>query len=179
MAAVAALRPDLVVLDEEENRREDHDALVAAGVPVHVLAVRSLAELDDQLAGLAAAVGASWAAIGPLPPVRATRRAFVPIWRRPWMALGEGTYGASVLEALGVAVVPAGAGRYPTVALEAVAAEAPDVVLVPSEPYAFRDEHLAELASVAPPLRVDGQDLLWWGARTPGALARLGDRLGA
>ena len=46
-------------------------------------------------------------------------------------------------------------------------------MLVPSEPYAFDDEHLAELATVAPPVHVDGQDLFWWGTRTPDAIARL------
>ena len=35
--AIIALSPDLVVLDAEENRREDHDALVAAGISVHAL----------------------------------------------------------------------------------------------------------------------------------------------
>ncbi|MDQ3294223.1 MAG: helical backbone metal receptor, partial [Actinomycetota bacterium] len=40
LAAVIALAPDVVVVDEEENRREDAEALVAAGVALHVLAVR-------------------------------------------------------------------------------------------------------------------------------------------
>jgi hypothetical protein len=84
------------------------------------------------------------------------------------MALGPGTYGASVLAALGIAVVPDDRGRYPEVDPHAVDA---DLVLVPSEPYAFTDEHLAELAP--PTIRVDGQDLLWWGARTSAALGRL------
>ena len=36
VAAIVELAPDLVVVDEEENRREDHDALVEAGLEVHV-----------------------------------------------------------------------------------------------------------------------------------------------
>src|SRR6187455_1089626 len=52
------LAPDLVVVDEEENRREDHDAVLAAGLAVHVLAVRDLTGLDAQMEGLADAVGA-------------------------------------------------------------------------------------------------------------------------
>src|SRR5690349_14313336 len=42
LAAIVALAPDLVVVDREENRREDHDALVEAGLDVHVLAIRSV-----------------------------------------------------------------------------------------------------------------------------------------
>jgi ABC-type hemin transport system substrate-binding protein len=49
-------------------------------------------------------------------------------------------------------------------------------VLVPSEPYAFTAEHLDELATAIPSatiIRIDGQDLFWWGARTAGAIERL------
>ena len=38
---------------------------------------------------------------------------------------------------------------------------------------AARDRHVAELSEVAPVRLVDGQDLFWWGVRTPAALARL------
>jgi ABC-type Fe3+-hydroxamate transport system substrate-binding protein len=95
------------------------------------------------------------------------------------MALGSPTYGESLLAALGFGVLPRDAGPYPTVELEQVAAEAPDAVIVPSEPYDFKDTHVQELAAVAPPVRVDGRDLFWWGARTPGALARLAAQLAA
>jgi ABC-type hemin transport system substrate-binding protein len=175
--AIVALAPHLVVLDEEENRREDHDALVAAGVPVHVLAIRSVADLDGQLPALADRVGATWEPMGGLDAPPAPRPVFVPIWRRPWMALGRPTYGASLLAGLGAEVVPGDSGPYPTVELDGIAALRPDAVLVPSEPYAFKDAHLQELARVAPPVRVDGQDLLWWGARTRGAIDRLSDVL--
>ena len=49
-------------------------------------------------------------------------------------------------------------------------------VLVPSEPYSFSDVHVAELAARFPAaavVRVDGEDLFWWGIRTPGARQRL------
>lgn len=51
------------------------------------------------------------------------------------------------------------------------------VSLVPSEPHDFAASHLDELRSALPSaeiLRIDGQDLFWWGIRTPGAFARLG-----
>ena len=173
---IVDLVPDLVVVDEEENRLEDHDALVAAGVPVLALAVRGLADVDRELGRLAESVGVEWSPPPPPPPPSvsvAALRAVVPIWRRPWMVLGHPTYGASLLAALAVEVLPVDAGPYPTVELDDLVGLAPHVVLVPSEPYAFKDEHLLELASVAPPVRVDGQDLFWWGTRTPAALDRL------
>jgi ABC-type Fe3+-hydroxamate transport system substrate-binding protein len=173
VAAIAALAPDLVVVDREENRREDHAALVDAGLAVHVLHVVDLAGLDEQMEALAETVGRSWAPLGPPPdpPVRA--RAWVPIWRRPWMALGEPTYGSAVLRALGITNVAAGDGPYPELDLAAVGERAPDLVVAPSEPYPFAERHRAELEGVAPTRLVDGRDLLWWGVRTAGALERL------
>jgi hypothetical protein len=47
------------------------------------------------------------------------------------------------------------------------------VVLAPSEPYPFRERHVPLLAEVAPVVLVDGQDLFWWGVRTPAAAERL------
>ncbi len=178
--AIIALDPDLVVVDREENRREDADALVAAGVPLHVLHVTDLAGVADALDSLASAVGAD-AEVGkgrrwPDPPDGERRPVWVPIWRRPWMAIGPGTYAASLLEAVGLcATVAEGAGRYPEMDLDAAAALGPVRVLAPSEPYPFAERHRSELEQVAPVSFVDGRDLFWWGVRTPAALRRLGE----
>lgn len=184
--AIVALSPEVVVMCDEENRREDADALAAAGLTVHSCSPRSVHEVATALARLAVAVGRPEAAAGAgsvgagpvaeelpvLEPLGAS--AFVPIWRRPWMSLAGDTYGSSLLAAIGVTNVCADSpDRYPEVDLDDVRRTHPSVVLVPSEPYAFKDAHLAELADVAPPVRVDGQDLFWWGARTPGAVRRL------
>ena len=177
--AVVGLAPDVVVMNDDENRREDFDALVAAGLDVHVVRVCTVADVAPELARLAERLGVPferWSLPDPLP---VERRAFVPIWRRPWMTVNADTYGASVLAQLGVGTVFADAPeRYPTVTLEEATARAPDVVLAPSEPYPFRERHVAELSTVAPVVLVDGQDLFWWGARTPAALSRLAERLG-
>jgi ABC-type Fe3+-hydroxamate transport system substrate-binding protein len=176
--AIVELAPDLVVVDEEENRVEDHDELVAAGLAVHVLAVRDLAHLDDAMAGLATAVGGTWEPVGAIAEPTPNRTAWVPIWKRPWMALGEPTYGSSVLRALGIANVAAADGRYPELDPAEVRRREVDVVLAPSEPYPFAERHRAELEGVAPTTFLDGRDLLWWGARTRGALDRLAQVLG-
>ena len=169
---IVDLQPDLVVMDAEENRREDHDALVTRGVPVLALHVRALADVNPSLATLSQRVRATWRPVVLDAGSSARRRAFVPIWRRPWMALGEPTYGASLLAHLGVATVT-NAEAYPTITLEDMCDLGPDLVVAPSEPYPFGPRHLAELERVAPTILVDGRDLFWWGVRTPDALRRL------
>lgn len=176
--AVRRLEPDLVVVNDEENRREDADALARSGLAVHVVHVESVADVAPALADLATRLGVNPATAPVLipPPIGAT--AFVPIWRRPWMTMNRATYGSSLLAALGVANVFADADeRYPEVSLDDAARRAPDLVLAPSEPYPFTERQRLELSVVAPVRFVDGQDLFWWGTRTPAALTRLADAL--
>jgi len=181
IAAIIELDPDFVVMDREENRREDADALAEAGIELFVSDVTTVDAAERFVVDLAARVGLA----APVPPVAVAAEettigatAFVPIWRRPWMSINRLTYGADLLARVGVALVTDDeSDRYPTVDLDEVVARRPDVVLVPSEPYEFRDGHLDELrdafGAAVPVVRVDGRDLFWWGSRTPGALSRL------
>jgi ABC-type Fe3+-hydroxamate transport system substrate-binding protein len=190
LEAILALAPDVVVMDREENRASDAEQLAAAGVGVLATHVTSVAGVDEALAALAAALGRR-------PPVRpvavaggadstgpgaGTReagrrlRVWVPIWRRPWMTVGAGTYGSSLLDRSGFENIYASAqDAYPLASPGEAAAAEPDWVLAPSEPYKFGERHRAELEVAGPIVYVDGQDLFWWGARTPAALVRLGN----
>lgn len=182
LSAIRSLAPDAVLMDEEENRREDAEALAAAGVRVVATAVRSLDGVAGALARIAAAAG-----LGSPPPAApgdptgsgaALRRTpvYVPIWRRPWMTIGGATYGSSILAAAGLDnVFSASTDPYPSVGPGEVRSLRPHFVLAPSEPYPFKERHRAELegGAGAPVVFVDGQDLFWWGARTPAALGRL------
>lgn len=182
--AIVALAPDVVVVDREENRVEDHDELVAAGIEVLATQVVDVASALDVVAQLAASAGV----VAPErprsrpPDAVPVRTAFVPIWRRPWMTISAATYGASVLRCVGVELVAVvSSDDYPTVHLDTIQDQRPDLVLVPSEPYDFRAEHIEELVAAFPGSdvrMVDGRDLFWWGVRTPAAITRLGAALG-
>jgi hypothetical protein len=160
-------------MDAEENRREDYDALIEHDLPVCVLHIRSLSDVNSSMEDLADRVNVTWRVIELERPTPTRLRAFIPIWRRPWMALGSPTYGTSLLAYLGVKNLCDGDGPYPAVKLEAVRERNPDVVLAPNEPYPFSVRQLPELELVAPTHFVDGKDLFWWGHRTHHALARL------
>jgi ABC-type Fe3+-hydroxamate transport system substrate-binding protein len=181
VARIVELRPDLVVLCVEENRREDADALTEAGIATAALSIDAVADVAPALRMLAGLVGVDPDGVEEVDrsaPVDERLRAFVPVWKRPWMSLAGGTYGSSLLASIGVDNVFADADdRYPTVTLEEARARRPDLVLAPSEPYPFRERHVPLLAEVAPVVLVDGQDLFWWGVRTPAAVARLRHRL--
>lgn len=186
VARIVELAPDLVVMCEEENRREDADALARSGVVTAALSIDTVGDVAPALRMLAGLVGVEPDAVEDLPASQppggdgGRLRAFVPIWKRPWMTLSGGTYGSSLLAAVGVDNVFAEApDRYPTVTLDEARERRPDVVLAPSEPYPFRERHVPLLEEVAPVVLVDGQDLFWWGVRTPAALARIARQLAA
>jgi hypothetical protein len=66
------------------------------------------------------------------------------------------------------------------VTLDEVAMYHPDLIVLPDEPYPFKARHETEVragVAGATPVLVDGRDLFWWGARTPDAVLRLGQRL--
>jgi ABC-type Fe3+-hydroxamate transport system substrate-binding protein len=182
--SVVARAPDLVVVNDEENRIADADALRQRELVLHSMSPRSVADVGPAVSALAAAVGVDC----PAPfdawnswwtRTRTTGRvsAFVPIWRRPWMSLAHATYGSSLLAHVGITnIFRAAADRYPEVTLTEVVARDPDLVLLPSEPYAFAERHAVELRATVPRARVlfvDGRDLFWWGIRTPTAATRI------
>lgn len=190
LAAIVALQPDLVVVNDEENRFADASALMDAGVAVHSMSPRSVEDVGTAVMGLAERVGVvvadaftpdGWHAwlTGMLTP--RWYEAFVAVWRRPWMSLAADTYGSSLLDLLGVGNVFAhSVDRYPGVTLDEVATLAPNLVVLPSEPYPFAERHLAEVEREVPgvpTVLIDGRDLFWWGIRTPAAAERLRDAL--
>jgi ABC-type Fe3+-hydroxamate transport system substrate-binding protein len=190
VAAIVAVKPDLVVVNDEENRWQDATALIDAGLSVHSMSPRSVHEVAAEVRALAERVDAAvpepfgaddWDAW--MASVLSPRwyDAFVAVWRRPWMSLASDTYGSSLLDVLGVTNVFADSlERYPEVTLGEVAARAPNLIVLPSEPYEFGPGHVPEVArevTGVPIVFVDGRDLFWWGIRTPAAAARLAEAM--
>jgi ABC-type Fe3+-hydroxamate transport system substrate-binding protein len=171
--AIEDLRPDVVLLNDEENRKEDHDALLERGLAVHVVRVNAVDDVPGAMAALAERLELDVAPIELPAPVPSRLRVFVPIWKRPWMSIGADTYGTSILGWCGATNVFGDDERYPETTLDAATARRPELVVAPSEPYPFAERHRSALEVVAPTIFVDGRDLFWWGARTPHAVRRL------
>lgn len=189
VARIVALQPDLVLLNDEENRREDGEALAAAGVPLWVTgprtvldAIRLLWQIMDvfdhplmipRVREIERAYDYTLAAA----QASASVRVFVPIWRDPWMTFSAATYASDMLRVCGgenvfAHGVAGSAARYPQIALDDVLAAQPEVILLPDEPYPFNQDNAAELARLDLPATrfgriysVDGSLLMWHGTR--------------
>ncbi len=186
--AVIALAPDLVLANEEENRGSDLAALRAAGLAVWVTAPRSVPGALDSLGRMLAACGVAgpdWLAAAEhawaSPHSGARRRAIVPIWRRPWMALGSDTFAGDVLDRLGVDnVLGTHPERYPRIDLAQMRAGGAHLVVLPDEPYAFGVEDLDAVAGWDVDVAfVSGRHLTWYGPSLAEARDVLNAQLGA
>jgi ABC-type Fe3+-hydroxamate transport system substrate-binding protein len=194
LAALRALAPDLVLANREENRKSDVAALESAGIPVWVSYPRTVREGAELLAALAElgapadrveqvvtpTLAAVAAAAGRRPDPRP--RVFCAIWRSPWMSVGRDTYIHDMIELCGGANVFAErpGRRYPVVTEAELLAAAPEVVLLPDEPYRFDERDAAELRRLELPAArvgrihlIDGTLVSWYGPRIGRALETL------
>lgn len=191
-ALIQSLGPDLVLADQEENRERDVKALAAGGLAVYVTAIRRVEDVPVQLAPLAAVLGVAGHAAAELEALsvmlqeleerRAGRRgraALAFIWRDPWMAVGAETYAGDLLRLCGAdncaLQLP---GRYPRASLDEFMDLAPELILLPNEPYPFTEQDRTAFAPYGPVpavqtgriLLCDGMLLTWPGPRTITAL---------
>jgi iron complex transport system substrate-binding protein len=183
-------QPDLVLLNDEENRPEDADALRDAGIPVWVTGPRTVFD----------ALNVLWSLMDifdhPLmiPRVREIERAydytlgaaraqnptrvFAPLGRDPWWTCSADTYPHDLLRVCGAENVFAGkADRYPQVTMEEISAAQPEIVVLPGTPYPFSDDDTTLFNTLQQPpervLVIDGTLLTWHGTRIAYALRDL------
>lgn len=181
---IEALAPDLVLLNEEENRREDYEALsrtlrVEASFPKTVAEVpdhlRWLGDLVDRTAAAERRARELESALASLTAIRSPRpdaafRFAYLIWKDPWMAVGPDTY---VDDLLGLAggrnVFAEQPERYPTFELSELARLGTEVVLLADEPFPFKETHVPEVDAAVPGAVVEclsGDDCCWHGVRS-------------
>jgi len=183
---IIELAPDLVLMNEEENRREDAVALEAAGLRVHTSMPRTASDTAFMVRSIGRAISHARAAeliaedierradrvrrqAVNYPPIRYA----CLIWREPIMTVNDDTFIAGLLSLPGGQnVFGSRDARYPAIAADELHNADPLLVLLPNEPFPFQDKHADELASLSRLPRerfrlVDGELLSWHGSRTP------------
>jgi len=171
------LQPDLVLANKEENTEEIVNE-IAAFCPVWVSDIQTL---DDALT-MIREVGAMTHTIesasmitrqivngfDALPANVPGKKVAYFIWRKPWMCAGGDTFISNMLLHMGWQNVLAGKLRYPEIELAELKALQPELILLSSEPYPFKEAHMAEIKAAVPGaeiLLVDGEMFSWYGSR--------------
>lgn len=173
---IRELRPDLIIANKEENTQEQIDAL-AAEYPVWISDIQTLPEALQMMQSVGQLTGTTERAqaiidhivqgMNNLPRTLPRRVAYM-IWYNPWMSVGGDTFISHMLRSIGWENVLAGETRYPEITLEALRRHHPEIVLLSSEPFPFKDQHIAEVQAALPRakvLLVDGEMCSWYGSR--------------
>src|SRR5438045_3812357 len=95
------------------------------------------------------------------------KRTLYFIWKNPWMAAGKNTFIDTMLSKIGLANC-VGLERYPNLSAEEIKKLSPEIILLSSEPYPFKEKHVQELQLISPHskiLLVDGEMFSWYGSR--------------
>ncbi|MEO8066397.1 MAG: helical backbone metal receptor [Flavobacteriales bacterium] len=178
LAKLRALKPDLIIGNKEENDRKDIRALEQE-YPVWMSDVRDLSGALDMTIRIGELTGTGTKALAlcdnieraftDLQPLVEPLTVAYLIWREPFMAAGQNTFVHDMLGRCGmVNVFDEGDARYPEITARELAEADPDVLLLSSEPYPFKEKHIAEFNMICPgtPVRlVDGELFSWYGSR--------------
>jgi ABC-type Fe3+-hydroxamate transport system substrate-binding protein len=189
LARLRSIAPTHLVVNVDENRREDVEA-ARAFVP-NIIVTHPLVPADNarlfalfghvfDRADEAAALARDFAEARAY--AQATTRALPRepvlylIWRKPWMTVARATYVSATLAEVGWDTLPERAPlRYPALDDDASPWRDAARILLSTEPYAFRPRDVRELAARwrKPVHLVDGEWTSWYGARAGAGLRSL------
>ncbi len=196
LKTIQSLRPDLVIANIEENRREDVEALEGTGIAVYTTFPRTVQQgiemirelghvtrTDEGAEAIALGIARICQEISEEAKKERPVRVFCPVWRKPYMSINRDTYIHDVLQTCGGKNIFADKqARYPQVSLEEIADLEVEVILLPDEPYPFDPRHLADFQpfkGLIPALAtgrvhfIDGKALSWYGPRIGESLRTL------
>jgi ABC-type Fe3+-hydroxamate transport system substrate-binding protein len=192
IARIVALRPDVVLANEEENRLPDLEALRSAGQAVWVTRIRDLPEALASLRRMITlacrqpkpawldAAQQAWYNPAAANAVVDRVAAVVPIWRRPWMVLGRDTFAGDLLARLGISnLYDSHEDRYPRIDITEMRCAGADLVVLPDEPYRFTASDGPEAFPGSRTALVSGRHLTWYGPSLTEAPAVLRRQLAA
>lgn len=178
------LDPDLIIANKEENRREDVEILenefnlLLTEIETIEEALFSIHDIghtcsvENEAKSLIKDIQEEMERV----PDELPMSAAYLIWRDPWMAVGRDTYIHSVMEHWNLDNVFSGQARYPKTTLHEISIKKPEIVLLSSEPYPFKEKHIQEVGNACSGsniVLVNGEWFSWYGSRMLHAFRQL------
>jgi ABC-type Fe3+-hydroxamate transport system substrate-binding protein len=183
---IKSLNPDLIIANKEENERSQLEELMEH-FPVWISDIYNLKGALEMIERVGALVGRNIEAITLSSNIKENfegidisplnLRVAYFIWRKPYMVAGKNTFIDSMLQKCGL-LNAFEIERYPEVDALLLSEAKPDVILLSSEPYPFKERHIAELKVIVPSAiikLVDGEIFSWYGNRLLEAPAYFND----
>lgn len=174
---IISLQPDLILCNKEENVKEQVEEL-ATLFPVYLSDVSSFAdaiemitevgkltEKKDEANFLTKKINANFDALQK--PPQSIRTAYL-IWNNPYMTIGGDTFISDMMAKAGFDNVFKNENRYPEINIQQLKHHRPEVVLLSTEPYPFKQKHIDDLQTHLPGIKTllaDGEMFSWYGSR--------------
>lgn len=172
---VLSLSPDLILANKEENTQEDIEFLQQQvqvylsdikTIPDALQMILDVGKLTNRMAQaevLSRSIQESFLSFKP--SVQKTALYF--IWQKPYMVAGCDTFIHHMMELAGYDNL-CHSHRYPELTFEAIHSLSPEVILLSSEPFPFKENHLDQFQELFPTssvILVDGEIFSWYGSR--------------
>ncbi|MHB8261053.1 MAG: ABC transporter substrate-binding protein [Bacteroidia bacterium] len=177
IADIIKLEPDLIIANKEENQKEQIEEL-SKRFPVYISNINTVNDAFQMITQIGLICNREITTKELVNKINAryilfnnkkVRTVAYLIWRKPYMVVGSGNFINYMLSVCGlINVFTNHKDRYPEVSIEELQKENPDVVLLSSEPYPFKEKHIKELQTQLPNtqiLLVDGEMFSWYGSR--------------
>ncbi len=171
---IISLKPDLIVANKEENRLEDIQIL-QQHTQVYVSEVKTFSDIigfiNDMNTIIPTQKGQKLAEkLQKLkkPGNQTIISVCYLIWKEPYMSVGYDTFIHCMLDRYGLKNIFRHQIRYPETSIEEIKRLQPQVILLSSEPYPFKESHQREIQALIPNSRVilvDGEMFSWYGSR--------------
>lgn len=178
---IRALNPDIIIANKEENTPEIVESLrkVApvwitdvATIEDNIQMIRDFGQIFNCRTEAQKWIDKITFALTDFTSFMANRpsyRVAYFIWKDPFMVAGGGTFINEMLKLNRFDNIYESKGRYPEVIVQKMRIQGdPELVLLSSEPYPFKDEHAFELGRFthhAKTVFVDGEMFSWYGSR--------------
>jgi len=181
---IKKLNPDLIIANKEENKKE-HIEILRKDFSVEVTDISTIedalicihqigltADRQEKAEKLISDIQKTMQEI-PEEPELST--AYF-IWKDPWMTVGYDTYIHDVLSHWNLHNIFDDHSRYPKTDLRQAADKNPELILLSSEPYPFKEKHLPQVEQAFPDARVilvEGEWFSWYGSHMLHSFKRL------
>lgn len=173
---IAALQPDLIIANKEENIKEQVEAL-AEKYNVFVTDIVSLEDAIEMINDIGILTHASARAaeiihtikenFNSIIPSKKTRTAYL-IWQNPYMTIGGNTFIHDMMQKCGFENIFSSQTRYPAIDIHELKEKECQLLLLSSEPFPFKQKHIDELQRHLPNTKiilVNGEMFSWYGSR--------------
>ena len=173
------LKPDLIIGNKEENYEVGINQL-KQDYPVWMSDIVTLDDSLQMIEQIGVLIGAENQANEMVKSIKQStddlgksinKTAAYFIWQKPYMVAGRDTFIDEMMKLCGLQNIFSDQDRYPETDIEALKNQKPDVVLLSTEPYPFKEIHVKELQAVLPDSKVilvDAMYFSWYGSRLLG-----------